>query len=96
MVTGLLVDEDGHVRLGHMARQFIPGAILLAMMIGGLLGLFLGWSQWKRTVGSLPLPTWRIVVARIGLFAVTSQAGIFVILWTPLLSDRSLSPVHSD
>jgi hypothetical protein len=74
-----------------MARNFIPEAILLAMMIGGVLGLFLGWSQWTGKIDSLPAPPWRIVVARISLFAVTLQAAIFVALWTPLLSDRSAS-----
>jgi len=73
-----------------MGSDFILGAMLLAMIVGAFLGLFLGWTQWRGMVNSLPLPTWRLALARIGLFAVTVQTFLFVALWTPLVHYRIL------
>jgi hypothetical protein len=75
-----------------MFRNFLPGAILLAMIVASLLGLFLGWSSVGKIVRSVSLPSWRKVMAYIGLFAVTAQAFIFIALWTPLVRyDQILS-----
>jgi len=70
-----------------MLRNFLPGAVLLAMIVASFLGIFLGWaSRW----GTSSLPSWRKVLAYIGLFAVTTQAIIFITLWTPLVRYRLL------
>lgn len=77
-----------HVRLGSMLRNFLPDAVLLAMIVASFLSLFLGWGSRWETLGSSSLPLWRKVIAHIGLFAVTTQALLFIALWTPLVRYR--------
>jgi hypothetical protein len=79
-----------HVRLGPMLRNFLPGAVLLAMIVASFLGIFLGWASRWGVLGTSSLPSWRKVLAYIGLFAVTTQAILFVTLWTPLARYRLL------
>jgi hypothetical protein len=73
-----------------MVRDFILGAILLAMVVGAFLGLFLGWTQWRGAVNDSPLPPWRLAIARIGLLTITVQALLFISLWTPLVHYNAL------
>jgi hypothetical protein len=73
-----------------MLRNFLPGAVLLVMVVASFLGLFLGWASRWGILGSSSLPLWRKVVAHIGLFAVTTQAVLFIALWTPLVRYRLL------
>jgi hypothetical protein len=73
-----------------MLRNFLPGAVLLAMIVASFLGLFLGWASRGEIVGVVPLSSSRKVVAHIGLFAVTAQALLFIALWTPLVRYRLL------
>jgi hypothetical protein len=80
-----LVYSVRHGSLGPMLRNFLPSAILLAMMVASFLGLFLGWASRGRVV---LLPSWRRVLAHIGLLAVTVQALLFIALWTPLVRYR--------
>jgi hypothetical protein len=77
-------------RLGPMLRNFLPGAILLAMMVASFLGIFLGWASIQGILRTSSLPWWRKVLACIGLFAVTTQAILFITLWTPLVQYRLL------
>jgi hypothetical protein len=73
-----------------MLRNFLPGAVLLAMIVASFLGIFLGWASRWGVLGTSSLPSWRKVLAYIGLFAVTTQAILFVTLWTPLARYRLL------
>jgi hypothetical protein len=73
-----------------MLRNFLPGAVLLAMIVASFLGLFLGWTSRWGILGTSSLLLWRKVVAQIGLFAITTQAIIFIALWTPLVRYRLL------
>jgi hypothetical protein len=70
-----------------MLRNFLPTAVLLAMTIASFLGLFLGWASRRQIVS---LASWRKVTAYIGLSAVTSEALLFIALWTPLARYRLL------
>jgi hypothetical protein len=73
-----------------MLRDFLPTAILLAIMVASFLGLFLGWASIRRILGTSELPLWRKVLACIGLSAVTTQFILFNTLWTPLVRYRVL------
>ena len=73
-----------------MLRNFLPGAVLLTMVVASFLGLFLGWASRGEIVGAVSLTSWRKLVAHIGLFAVTAQALLFIALWTPLVRYRVL------
>jgi len=68
-----------------MLRNFLPGAVLLAMIVASFVGLFLGWTSRGEIVGAVSLSSSRKVVAQVGLFAVTAQALLFMPLWTPLV-----------
>jgi hypothetical protein len=73
-----------------MLRNFLPGAVLIAMIIASFLGLFLGCASIRGFLGTSSVPSWRKVLACIGLFAVTTQATLFIALWTPLVRYRLL------
>jgi hypothetical protein len=73
-----------------MLRNFLPAAVLLTMMVASFLGLFLGWASIRGILRTASLPSWRKVLAWIGLFAVTTQAVLFITLWTPLVRYRLL------
>jgi hypothetical protein len=73
-----------------MLRNFLPSAVLLAMIVASILGLFLGWASRSEGAGAVPFSSSRKAVARIGLFAITAQALLFIALWTPLVRYRFL------
>jgi len=81
----VLVYSGRHASLEPVLRNFLPGAVLLAMIVASFVGLFLGWTSRGEIVGAVPLSSSRKVVSHIGLFAVTTQALLFIALWTPLV-----------
>ena len=68
-----------------MLRNFLPGTILLAMIVAAFMGLFLGWGSGQQIAPAAP---WRRVTAYVGLSAVTLEAFLFIALWTPLVRYR--------
>ena len=67
-----------------MLNDFLPSAILIAMIIVACMALFFGWSSKPMTaIGSAQYPR-RLCVARFAVLLVSAQALLFIALWTPL------------
>src|ERR1700693_1894054 len=77
--------SGGHASLSLMLRNFVPTAVLLSMVVVSFVGLFLGWISRPTIVHAVPLSSRRKIAARVGLIAVSIQAVLFIVLWTPLL-----------
>ena len=73
-----------------MAQDLFLGAVALAMFVSVFLGLVFGWSQWIGIIPIQPLSSWKLVVGRIGIVALTAQVLMFIALWTPLNHYRVL------
>lgn len=67
-----------------MVSDFIAGVLFLVAAVAAILGLFLGWSEWRGTGQDSGFPAWRRTTARIALVIVTIQGVLFSCLWTPL------------
>jgi hypothetical protein len=58
--------------------------ILLSLLAAALVGLFYGWGAWRKQLRLIQAPSWRRTTLTIGLLAVTLQALLFALTWTPL------------
>jgi hypothetical protein len=56
----------------------------MASLVGAFMSLFLGWTEWRANAETAQLATWRLVVRRITLLAVSAQFLFFAALWSPL------------
>lgn len=68
----------------------MAGALLLLLLVGAYVCVFYAWSEWPSQLRSLRLLLWRRTAVSIGLFLVTVQAILFVVLWSPISGHHSL------
>ena len=73
-----------------MLSDFLPSAILIAMIIVAFMALFLGWSSKPMTATGSAQYSRRLWVARFGVLAISAQALLFTALWTPLVHHQLL------
>jgi hypothetical protein len=80
-----------------MAYQ-VFGQILFGILICGMLlvgpsvVVFYGWSEWRGELIKGKPPTWRRVLANVGILAVTTQTFLFVNLLIIIICSRVLIP----
>jgi hypothetical protein len=70
----------------------VPEALLLVMLVGAFVCVFYAWSEWPSQLRRVRSPAWRRAAVSIGLFSVTVQAVLFVVLWTPISRYHTVLP----
>jgi len=67
-------------------------ALLLAMLVGAFVCVFYAWSEWPSQLRTVRTLVWRRAAVSVGIFCVTVQAILFVVLWTPISHHHALLP----
>jgi hypothetical protein len=64
-----------------MGMKIVFAIFGVSMLVACLVGPFYVWSEWHGKIYKAQIPARRRVMASIGLFAVTTQAILFVGIW---------------